>query len=416
MDSKIIAIIKLVCIVHLLIFLPKIIYHQDYKNPQVSAENKIMVGIENLMETDKEFKWLKKLKLALISNNINEENLEKNKKIKRLLSQGFNIKKIFVPNKNEKNSEIVLAANKSVNSIPIFRWNNTKSTLPRQYIATFDALLFDVSTSGLRYDESFLALLKTMQTADQYGKKLIVLDRPNPLGSCIEGSGEIPLRPGLTIGEMAQYLNKNYFQAPIDLTVIPMLNWKRDKPLLGLNTKKIPLNFSNFNSFYGYSFLNLLEKIKPIRVGNNSTDAFQSILLPQGEALTPWEIDYLKTICSKLGIFCKSYSFFDYKTNTQYNGIKFRIKNDISNFSAFNAMLTIGRFFKNRKNIKLSFSKNFDEILGSNTIRKFLQNSLNFEKLKEETDNSLNQFYTKAKDCLLYKPYPQIKNLELVRN
>jgi uncharacterized protein YbbC (DUF1343 family) len=74
----------------------------------------------------------------------------------------------------------------------------------------------------------------------EQGKRLIVLDRPNPLGGIVSeggllrmefssgvGAGPFPIRTGLTIGEFAKWINDRA-DLPCDLTVIPLQGWTRE--------------------------------------------------------------------------------------------------------------------------------------------------------------------------------------------
>ena len=102
-----------------------------------------------------------------------------------------------------------------------------------------DVLMVDLQDVGCRVYTFIYTLSYCMEKAVSMGKKVIVLDRPNPLGGrVIEGNllspdcasfvgrYPIPMRHGLTIGEIARLFNE-HFGIGCDLTVIPMKNWKR---------------------------------------------------------------------------------------------------------------------------------------------------------------------------------------------
>ena len=436
MNKKLLIFIKLICIIHLIIFLPKIISYCNIKTKIIFQEkSNTPSGMEALLNiNNKKFNWIKKLKLTLVSNNIYEKNKDDKQNINLLLEQGFKIKKIFEPINDYTNSDFLVKrtdhpspadsakvasattagrlriTSKSINFkniiFPIFSWNSQKQILNKKDLFNTNAILFDITNSGLRFDLCFKTLIQILHTAEKHNTFLIVLDRPNPLGSCMEGPGVIPLRYGITIGELASYLNKNILQKPVNLTIIPMANWQRNKP----NIEKVE-NSKNLNSLYCYSFLRLLNEIKPIQI----EPTFETILLPEENELSKWEINYLKEISYKLGFFCKNYSKWDKNNKIWLRGVKIRIKKNINQFSSFNSLLTLARFLKNRKNIKLSYSNMFDNMIGSTDIKEFLQNKISFEQLKSNTENNLNAFYLKAKEHFLYKPFPKIKKVEIIR-
>lgn len=109
-----------------------------------------------------------------------------------------------------------------------------------EMLQNIDILIFDIQDVGARCYTYLYALTRCMQACARWGKGLVVLDRPNPIGgmvtegicldeslSSLVGEYAIPLRYGLTIGEFATYINavKNI---GCDLTIVPCQGWKRD--------------------------------------------------------------------------------------------------------------------------------------------------------------------------------------------
>ena len=103
-----------------------------------------------------------------------------------------------------------------------------------------DVFVFDIQDVGARCYTYLYALTRCMQACARWGKSLVVLDRPNPIGghvaegicldetlSSLVGEYAIPLRYGLTIGEFAQYINteKNF---GCDLHIVTCEGWTRD--------------------------------------------------------------------------------------------------------------------------------------------------------------------------------------------
>ena len=102
-----------------------------------------------------------------------------------------------------------------------------------------DLLFFDMQDVGSRYFTYASTLFYTMRAAAAAGIPLVVADRPNPLGGeVVEGCRQdescrsfigltrVPIRHGLTLGELARYYNGAYGLG-CDLTVIPMEGWER---------------------------------------------------------------------------------------------------------------------------------------------------------------------------------------------
>jgi beta-N-acetylhexosaminidase len=104
-----------------------------------------------------------------------------------------------------------------------------------------DALVFDLQDAGVRFYTYVSTLMLCLDAAGEAGIELVVLDRPNPLGGeRIEGPvGERtavpesfvnmapgPLVHGLTLGEMARFVN-DMRPKPVKLSVVPMKGWSR---------------------------------------------------------------------------------------------------------------------------------------------------------------------------------------------
>ena len=115
-----------------------------------------------------------------------------------------------------------------------------------------DALVFDIQDAGVRFYTYTVTMAYCMEEAAKRKIPFFVLDRPNPLGGeIVEGPMldpdktsfvayfPIPVRYGLTIGELAQFFNsENHIGA--DLHVIPMRNWHRNYFFESTGIKWVP--------------------------------------------------------------------------------------------------------------------------------------------------------------------------------
>jgi len=103
-----------------------------------------------------------------------------------------------------------------------------------------DVMVFDMQDVGSRYYTYASTLYYTMKACAEKGLPLVVLDRPNPLGGeqiegrrqgddCLSFIGlcKVPIRHGLTMGELALFCN-GYYHFGCDLTVVPLDGWTRD--------------------------------------------------------------------------------------------------------------------------------------------------------------------------------------------
>ena len=102
---------------------------------------------------------------------------------------------------------------------------------------SFDVLVVDMQDVGLRFYTYYISMLRMMDACADFGREVVVLDRPNPNGSYIDGpvldmkykSGvgalPIPVVHGLTMGEIARMAVGEGWAKPCQLTVVPCRNY-----------------------------------------------------------------------------------------------------------------------------------------------------------------------------------------------
>lgn len=124
--------------------------------------------------------------------------------------------------------------------IPVFSLYGATREPTAAMLAGLDVLVYDVQDVGVRFYTYISTLYYVLRAAGRHGVPVIVLDRPNPInGVAVEGPlvepalesfvgiAAIPIRHGLTAGELARYFNAE-FRFGADLTVIPMSGWRRE--------------------------------------------------------------------------------------------------------------------------------------------------------------------------------------------
>lgn len=401
MKSKFAIFIKLLCLAYLVVLVPWFISvnEKEKSSKQDSKKLGMWIGVEHLVKSSKDFSVFKEMNLCLVCSPSSVDQYG-HRSIDVLLKNGFKVKQVVIFQDVLQNDLSDLNGYKTlvrkISKAPCSIFDNDFHFQIKENV---DAVIIDIQDSGISGDSVSFPLLHVMQESEQNHKKVIVLDRPNLLGGRIEGAGDIPWRHGMTMGELAYYFNKHVLDRKVDLSVVPMMGWRRRA-----------VEFEQ-----GRSLLNILKETKPINVSFNSKDEPSVLLLPEKNSLSKWEMRYLKRICWRLGLHCKDYSKWNDKANKFLYGIKISVKNNNGTFSSFNSILTIVRFLNNRKNIEISFSEEFDKKLGSSDVRRFLQGGLRFDNLKNNIDQNVLTFYHKAKECLLYKPEIVVGTTEIVK-
>lgn len=127
----------------------------------------------------------------------------------------------------------------SKTGLPVFSlYGSTKKPTPAM-LENLDIIAFDIQDVGARAYTYIYTMAYAMQAAKENGKTFVVFDRPNPVGGVeVEGGlikpgfesfigmYPIPIRHGMTAGELAGLFNKE-FGIGCDLVVIEMSNWQR---------------------------------------------------------------------------------------------------------------------------------------------------------------------------------------------
>ena len=189
--------------------------------------------------------------------------------------------------------------------LPVFSLYGQQTIAPPDtMLSKLDALVFDLQDIGTRTWTYVGAMIYSMRAAQRTGKPIIVLDRPNPItGYLIEGPlldsalanpedpapgrpGQayalwpMPLRHGMTMGELAKYFN-DVLKIRADLHVIPAQGWRRDVwfDLSGLPWVKPSPNMPSLQSAMLYPGLVAFEATN-LSVGRGTPEAFQRVGAP----------------------------------------------------------------------------------------------------------------------------------------
>ena len=124
----------------------------------------------------------------------------------------------------------------SVHGIPVFSLYGEVRRPTAAMMDNFDVLLVDLQDVGCRIYTFITTLRYVLEAAAQYKKSVCVLDRPNPVGRPVEGlklrpgwqsfvgAGQLPMRHGLTLGELAKWFVRT-FRLNVDCEVITMEGW-----------------------------------------------------------------------------------------------------------------------------------------------------------------------------------------------
>jgi uncharacterized protein YbbC (DUF1343 family) len=344
--------------------------------------------------------------------------------IDALLTQGFALKKIFAPEhgiSGKVGAELKISDEKDeASGLPVLSLYkgdgpNAATDMAARF-SDIDALLIDLQDSGMRHYTYISMMYKALEVAQKHNKTVIILDRPNPLGSVMEGPlvdpnlisfisiAPVPIRHSMTMGELALYCNKQVLSSPVDLHVVPLAHYQR--PIK--HTIALPLspNLKTMQSVYGYSFLGMLGEVAPFYVGVGTPDAFRCIMLSESYRVSEKQWIALSLGLKKLGITTVAHKYYHEGRNKTYVGLRVFVPH-INKVPSLQTFLYVTDFFRAR-GVELSFAVNFDKAAGTPLIRQYLQGSIERSKLLAILNTQAKEFYSKVQPYLLYEPKPKL--------
>lgn len=392
--------------------------------PLVGAEFRL--GVENISNA-----FIKKIcpaekKTCIVGLITNQTGVDQQGKrtIDILRQRGLNLTYVFAP---EHGMSGVLAERDVYDSrdektgIPVISLygNGSGKMISAEMMNAIDVLIFDIQDSGMRHYTYISTLLNTMKLAAEYNTAFVVLDRPNPLGSIMEGPlveqgltsfisiAPIPLRHGMTIGELAWYFNGHVLQKPAQLHVVPMRNYDRTQGFMGNFLHQLSPNLQTLQSCCGYSFLGLFGEIEPFDVGVGTHMAFRCLAIPDATHCNQLIWQKAQKIFSLYGVKSFSYYHTNEKTKKLSKGLRleFSLMSEVHSFQLFIALLQL---FK-REQIPFSFSAAFDKAVGTKNVKKLIAGEMTEEFFFATLQQDLLQFYQVARKSFFYKPYPKLQ-------
>ncbi|MCI0744411.1 MAG: DUF1343 domain-containing protein [Verrucomicrobia subdivision 3 bacterium] len=207
-------------------------------NGSVAVPGKVLNGIDVLVKQN--FTPLKKLRIGLITNHTGADR-ERNSTIDLLKNApDVQLKALFSPEHGIRGQldEKVPDTIDEETGLPVHSLYGTRRAPAPEQLKDLDALVFDIQDIGCRFYTYPSTMGHCMEAAGKAGLKFFVLDRVNPInGRAIEGPvhtnassftafHSIPLRHGMTVGELAQMFNAERGWKT-DLTVVKLEGWSR---------------------------------------------------------------------------------------------------------------------------------------------------------------------------------------------
>jgi uncharacterized protein YbbC (DUF1343 family) len=216
--------------------------------------------------------------------------------VERLRAAGVNLVALFSPEHGFRGTAdpgaAVASSVDSATGLPIYSLYGRNTSPADSMLAGIDLLLVDLQDAGARYFTYLYTTVEVMRAAGRHRTPVIVLDRPDPIGGLVQGNIldtlhaspvgllAVPMRPGMTLGELAR-LARSDLAIVVDLRVVPVIGWRRSE---GWDQTGLPFippspNLRTVESLYHYPGLCLFEGTA-LSVGRGSEAPFEQVGAP----------------------------------------------------------------------------------------------------------------------------------------
>ncbi len=410
---------------YLLTFTISIIFSQSIHQMEMEKyEYQVRTGL-NVLITEK-LEIIKGKKVGLVTNHTGVDRSGKpNFEILMKLSD-VDLKAIFAPEHgfygNVSRGQIV--DDQEQDGLPVIYslyGNTRKPTL--EMLDGLDLIIYDIQDIGARFYTFISTLGLVMEAAAEAGIPVIVLDRPNPLGglkiegpvldlkySSFVGMYPIPIRYGLTIGELAKMIvGEKWIKSIPELYVVRMQNWQRKMTFdeTGLPWIKPSPNIPDLETAIIYPGMCLLEATN-MSEGRGTFQPFKKIG-------SPWYYDEITMDMNGMklsGVTFKKIKFTPKSIKGMSENPKYLnqkcvgLKTIILDQSNYNSVETGIKFLYIAQIMTArSFSvnsKSMNRLWGNNQLTRLLQGKGHLNKILKEINRDEALFRTQRNPYLLY--------------
>ena len=341
-------------------------------------------------------------------------------------SPGVNLVALFSPEHgirgNVRAGENVAGGKDPGTGLPVYTLYGGKDHRPsKESLSKIDVLIYDIQDVGSRAYTYIWHLAECMSACAEAGKTVIVLDRPDIFGGTVVdgpvserrylsfiGLYPIPRIYGMTVGELARYLNTEE-NIGCKLQVVPMINYKRGMSWRETGLPWVPTSphIPSPESAMCFAATGTIGEIGCINIGIGYTLPFQTITAPWLNAvhMTKEMNSYkLPGIRFRPIYYTPFYAAYSGKA---IQGVQIMIT-DPSKFKPATTEVAIICYLKkyysapNRFHWRSDKTATFDKAEGTSSIRKEVNAGWNFSAIVNSWKNKINQFKAKRKKYLIY--------------
>ncbi len=371
-----------------------------------SSENSIVIGAN---QTEKYLPLLTDKKIGIVGNQtsvIFKENGDYTHLVDSLLSRNMKIEKVFSPEHGFRGKadagEKVKDGIDTKTGLPLVSLYGSNKKPTDEQLKGIEMMIFDIQDVGVRFYTYISTLHYVMEACAENNIPLLILDRPNPNGSYVDGPilelsqksfvgmHPVPIVHGMTIGDYAQMINgENWLANKVkcELMVIKMKNYDHEKNY-SLPIKPSP-NLPNDQAINLYPSLCFFEGTN-VNAGRGTTHQFQVFGSPDLNAevfnyrYTPRPNDGAKHPKNE-GKLCYGMNLTSEEKLSQIN-LGWLIK-----------------AYQNTKNKDEFFNNFFPKLAGTQKLQQQIESGMSERAIKATWQAGLANFQNTRKKYLLYR-------------
>lgn len=369
----------------------------------IGRKSRVMTGSERLYLV---LDSLKDKRVAVVGNQTSM--VKQTHLVDTLLSLKINVVKVFSPEHGFRGladaGEKVNSTNDAKTGLPIISLYGNNKKPSAEQLSDVDVILFDLQDVGVRFYTYISTLHYIMEACAEQGKRVIVLDRPNPNAHYIDGPvlksefksfvgmDPVPIVYGMTIGEYALMLNGEHWLdcgLECNLWVIPC-KYYTHQTFYSLPISPSP-NLKTDRAIALYPSLCLFEATT-VSLGRGTERPFEMYGHPKfpetGYSFTPISMPGAKTP-PRLNEKCNGYDL----GNTKYVRMN---KLNLEYVMNANSLLADSSVFIDQNSF-------FDKLAGNSELRNQIHSCISEDSIRSTWQPELNAFKETRKKYLLYE-------------
>ena len=305
-----------------------------------------------------------------------------------------------------------------LDSLPVYSLYGSRRSL-KSALDKIDVIIYDIQDVGSRAYTYIWSLAKIIAAAGEHDKRVIVLDRPNLLGgltidgpisekkslSLIGGLYPVPRAYGLTVGELARYLNREHTLA-CSLTVIPMEGYQRNMRWTDIGRNWVPPspNIPSPQAAICFAATGTMGELGTLHIGIGTDMPFQIVGAPWINAeKTARDLNAMQlpgVQFQPITLVPDTWLF----RNQKVEAIFLHITDPIALRPTRTEISILAHLVATYPEFKIPKDRysRFDHPMGTSTVREALLKGEDAQQIWEQWEGELEKFYVVREKYLLY--------------